>query len=491
MSIVDSASIVIFGSTGDLTRRKLIPALYRLYEKSVLTDNMPVICIGRKELTKEQFIAQLELPEFLPRSDDKTLSNFLNLINYYSTGFSRGDYSEFTSYIHTIEEKYKSSGNKLFYLALPPDLFSGGVDIIKKSRLLEGDGWKRVAFEKPFGYDLASARELNAYVSEIFDEKQIFRIDHYLGKELVQNIIVMRFANSLFQEIWNNKYINDVQITIAEKVGVGTRGGYYEKSGALRDMVQNHLLQILCLTAMEPPKSMKADDIRIEKVKVLKALEKVRDEDIVLGQYTGGVIDQSEVISYKEEEKISPVSETETFAALRIFVNNKRWQGVPFYIRTGKRFPKRYTEVNLCMKDIACRLFGKDKNSECVNAITIRIQPDEGISATINVKYPGSELKLQPVVMDFCHKCEFEMNTPEAYETLLHQILKGDQTLFTWWNEVEESWKFIEPISSVKNKGKIKLLKYQSGSYGPKEADELLNKDNVYWILPKEHRQHI
>lgn len=491
--ISDNGMIIIFGATGDLTKRKLIPAFYNLYTKEVITGKMPIVCVARRIITQDQFVGLLNLKEFIPQVNQERLAQFLKQIYYYPLDLQESkNHPGFKEYINKVDKRHNCKGNRIFYLALPPNLFEPAVDIVKSNNLLKGKGWKRVVFEKPFGYDLVSARELNKRIYSAFKEDDIYRIDHYLGKELVQNILVLRFANSIFEQIWNNKFVDHVQITIAEKIGVETRGAYYDKAGAVRDMVQNHLLQILSLASMEPPQSLHADHIRDEKVKVFKALQKIKADEIVIGQYGEGVIDGKKVLPYRKERLVSPDSETETYAALKVRINNKRWKGVPFYVRTGKRLAARYAQIDLVLKDVSCKLFFKQEPGALPNVITIRIQPDEGIAIKFNAKYPGYEMKLHPATMEFCHPCKFEMNTPEAYETLVYEIMLGDQTLFTRWNGVEASWKYIDPVIKIAKNRKKEFPNYRAGSFGPEEADRLLKQDGRQWCLPKtmEKRSH-
>jgi len=340
--------------------------------------------------------------------------------------------------------------------------------MLKGSSVLSLPGFKRVVYEKPFGHNLASAKELNNCINKAFKERQIYRIDHYLGKELVQNILVFRFANSILNEIWHNKFIDHIQITISETLGVQDRAGYYEKSGVVRDMLQNHLMQLLTLTTMKPPKDISASSIRNSKIKALSSIKTLTNKDYVLGQYSSGKIDGESVKGYLDEKDIAKSSKTPTFVAARFYLKNKQWKGVPIIIRTGKRMEKKLAQINVVLKDVSCNLFCKD-DIKVPNIITIKIQPNEGLEFTLAGKTPGSELEIAPIKMDFCHECTFGSGTPEAYEMLLHQILNGDQTLFTSFEEVKTSWKIIEPMLK-----KNKPEQYMAGSNGPTSADELL-----------------
>lgn len=482
----DRGMVIIFGATGDLTKRKLIPAFYNLYAKEIMGGNIPIVGVARRIITKDQFVKLLNLKEFIPHSSQEKLSKFLKQIYYYPLDFQKSkNYSDFTEYLDRTDKRYNCKGNKIFYLALPPNLFESAADMVRSSNLVNGEGWKRAVFEKPFGYDLASARELNKCIYSIFKEEEIYRIDHYLAKELVQNIFVFRFANSIFERIWNHRFVDHVQITVAEKVGVETRGNYYDKAGAVRDMVQNHLLQVLSLVSMEPPQSLNADHIRDEKVKVLKALQKIKADEIVTGQYGEGVIDEKKVLPYRKETLVVPDSETETYAALKVRINNKRWKGVPFYLRTGKRLSARYAQIDLMLKDVSTKLFSKHRPGTLSSGITIRIQPDEGIAIKFNAKYPGYGMKLHPAIMELCHPYQFDMNTPEAYETLVHEIILGDQTLFPRWDGVKASWDYIDPILRIIKNKKKEFPNYRAGSFGPEEAERLIKKDGREWCLPK------
>jgi glucose-6-phosphate 1-dehydrogenase len=345
--------------------------------------------------------------------------------------------------------------------------------------------WKRIVIEKPFGKDLESAKYLNDKIVNVFGEKSTYRIDHYLGKEMLQNIMVIRFANMLFEPLWNNRFIDHIQISSSETVGVENRGGYYEKSGAMRDMVQSHLLQLISLIAMEPPNDLDTDSIRNEKVKVLKALKNISfsgmKNNVVRGQYGSAIIKEEKIQSYREEKRVSPNSNTETFVALKIYVENLRWADVPFYIRTGKRMPRKSTEIVIQFKSIQDILYFKEKDLQ-PNMLVIRIQPQEGVFFQFNAKEPGAHGNIIPVQMDFCQNCQIGFNSPEAYERLIYDVMRGDSTLFARWDEVEYSWKFVDSILEAWRKEKPQFPNYKSGTWGPEEANLLLKRDNRKWI---------
>ncbi len=474
--------MVIFGPTGDLSKRKLIPALYRLYKRGIIGRDFPVVCIGRRNMDNASFLGFLDIGEHIKDVDKKSLKGFAGLISYHRIDFSRTDLPGLASFINETAKRHGSKGNRLFYLATPSFLFRRIIDIIRDAGLLRGRGWKRVVFEKPFGHDLASATELNRCISLIFSEDQIYRIDHYLGKELVQNILVFRFANTIFHDIWNSGFVDHVQITMAETIGIESRGPYYDKAGAIRDMMQNHMMQVLALTCMEHPATISAGDIRHEKLGVLKALVDPEYGDVVTGQYSKGKINSKEVAGYRDEPDVSHDSKTETYAALRVLIDNKRWAGVPLYLRTGKRLGRSYAEVRVCLKDVSCHLFCMKNRMPHPNTITFKIQPDEGVSISINVKTPGPGINIKPVSLDFCHECEFGTNSPGAYDMLIHQVITGDQTLFTSIDELKASWSFIERVQKIAAKKKRPILKYKAGTMGPAEAKKMLNNDGRAWI---------
>ncbi len=477
--------IIIFGATGDLTRRKLIPALYSLYAKEIIKDKIPIVCVARRLITKDEFAELLNPEKFIPQVNQRSLSQFLKQVYYYRMDLENTmAYSHFAEFTNRTDRAHGCKGNRIFYLALPPNLFEATVGILRSTNLLCEEGWKRVVFEKPFGYNLASARKLNRCVSSVFGEDDIYRIDHYLGKEAVQNILALRFANSIFEEIWNNRFMDHVQITVAEKIGVEERGAYYERAGAIRDMVQNHLLQVLSLASMEPPESLDAENFRNEKVKVFRSLQRIKLGEVVIGQYGKGLIDDRMVLPYRKEIDVSVNSETETYAALKVHIDNRRWKGVPFYLRTGKRLAVGYAEINLVLKHTPNKLFLKQEPGPLPNIITIRIQPDEGIVIRFNAKYPGHGMNLQPANMEFCHPCQSSINSPKAYEILLYETILGDQTLFTRWDCVEASWEYTESILEITGKKNKEFPNYGAGSFGPEEADKFIKRDGREWCMP-------
>ena len=487
---IEPCVIIIFGATGDLTNRKLLPAVYKLEFENLLHKDSKIIAFARKPknnnlFRKESLKSVKKFSRF--KIDVRTWKRLSGKIFYHKSEFQdiRG-FKRLKSLISKICTK--SAGcNKVFYLAAAPSFFDCINHNIKKSGLAKGSGWNRVVFEKPFGYDLKSAIKLNDAIIKTFDEDQIYRIDHYLGKELVQNLLVLRFANSIFDPIWNKKYIDHVQITVAEELGIETRGNYYEKSGALKDIVQNHMMQLVALTAMEPPVRLDAEDIREEKIKVLRSIRTFTTKDIrkiaVKGQYGSGELNGKSLIAYRNEEKVDKKSITETFVALKLNIDNWRWGGVPFYLRTGKRLKERVAEINIVFKQNPGILFNKHVEGIEPNMLIVRIQPEEGISLQFSSKVPGKKMIVDNVRMDFCHECTFGSNTPDAYERLLYDIIIGDQTLFTGWDMVEHSWKIVETISKAWKNKSVHI--YKAGSWGPKEADELIEKDGRKWYKPK------
>ncbi|MCT8977405.1 glucose-6-phosphate dehydrogenase [Clostridium sp. CX1] len=485
-----SCVMTIFGGTGDLAHRKLMPAIYNLLHENMLPENFAVVAVGRRDLSHEEYRDSIyqSIQKFSRLKIDNDLWSILRNKIYYSK-FSFDDnlgYSKLNEFLKALDKEYHTNGNRMYYLAVAPEYFEVIVDKLNNHNMVDTrEGFKRVVIEKPFGRDLKSAQYLNKKITEVFSENNTYRIDHYLGKEMIQNIMIIRFANSIFEPIWNNKYIDNIQITAIETVGVENRGGYYEKAGALRDMVQNHMLQLLTLTAMEPPPSLKTEHIRDEKVKVLQSLEKLTPEfiksNVVRGQYGAGSIEGKVVPAYRNEANVSPESKVETFAALKMHVQNFRWAGVPFYIRSGKRLDRKSTEITVQFKELPNILYFKENKELQPNLLSIKVNPMEGVVFQFNGKEPGSRNNILPLQMDFCQNCEFESNTPEAYERLLYDVMKGDPTLFTRWDEVEYSWKFVDSILEAWKSEENSFPNYEAGSNGPREAELLLSRDNRKW----------
>ena len=490
METIEPCVIVIFGATGDLTNRKLLPALYKLELDNLLHKDTKIVTFARKPKSNEQFRkeALASTKKFSKlKVDNNIWKKLANKVFYHRSEFQ--DAEGYNKLRNLIKERCTKNAecNKIFYLAAPPGFFGAIIDNLKISGLNESSGWSRVVFEKPFGHDLESAKNLNETIKKDFNENQIYRIDHYLGKELVQNLLVLRFANRIFDSIWNNKYIDHVQITVAEESGVETRGDYYDKAGALRDMVQNHMIQLVALTAMEPCVKLDVDNIMEEKMKVLKSIRPFSSKDVdevsVRGQYVSGIVNNKKVRAYKDEEKVAKNSNTETFVALKLNIDNGRWANVPFYLRTGKRLRERVAEINIVFKQNPEILFSNNASGIEPNMLIIRIQPEEGISLQFAAKVPGRKMAIDNVRMDFCHECRFGPNTPDAYERLLYDIIIGDQTLFTSWNMVEHSWELADKISNGWKRGKVSY--YEPGTWGPKEAYKLVEKDGRKWYEPQ------
>lgn len=483
-------ALVIFGITGDLSRRKLMPAIYQLQKDYQLAQKVQIIGFARRPWSDKELIENIRngILEFA-RTKPVNESLIMDVIKDAHYIQSRFDEKDGYIKLNTTIENHPYEG-VIFYLATPPNEYLGIItnlgELIKKSQ----KGWLRLVVEKPYGSNLKTAIELENTLHKYFQEEQIFRIDHYLGKETVQNILVFRFANGIFEPIWNNHYIDHIQITVAENAGIGTRAGYFENAGVIRDMFANHLLQLLTLTAMEAPFAINADSVRDEKMKVLHSLKPITGKlgivNSVRGQYARGQIDQNIVVGYKQEDGVSSSSTTETYLALKIHVDNWRWAGVPFYIRSGKCMPKRATEIAIHFKQIPLSLFGwRNMAGIAPNALVLRLQPDEGISLTFGAKRPGFENEIAPVTMDFCYQDAFGINPPEAYERLLLDCLSGDATLFTRSDEVLAQWAFTQGIlDSWEHYPVHELPQYYAGTWGPLEADEFMRGENRKWRNP-------
>ena len=497
--IPEPATMVIFGASGDLTKRKLLPALYSLARDRLLPARFAVVGYARKPIADDAFRDDMRkgCDEFARRRpvDAELWDTFASHIFYQEGSYDDpAAYAALKKRLEEIEAQLGLPGNRVFYLSIPPSSFATVVKQLGAAGLTpnDGDRFARVIIEKPFGTDLATAQTLNRDIHQTLTEKQIYRIDHYLGKETVQNLLVFRFANGIFEPVWNNRFVDHVQITGAETVGVEGRGGYFEQAGIVRDMVQNHLFQVLSLASMEPPISTDPDAVRDEKLKVLKALRAIppaeMDAHVVRAQYAAGSIAGKRVPGYREEPGVSRTSQTETYVAMKFFIDSWRWAGVPFYLRSAKRMPKRVTEIAIFFKEAPHLLFGKRGEGIRPNVLAIRIQPDEGISLNFGSKLPGPAMEVAPVSMEFRYGSSFGVEPPEAYERLILDCLLGDNTLFTRADEVEASWTWISRIhqhwAEQAASGQVSIATYAAGSWGPEAADRLLATDHRAWRRP-------
>jgi glucose-6-phosphate 1-dehydrogenase len=495
--IAGPCGLVIFGVTGDLARRKVMPAIYDLANRGLLPPGFSVVGFARRDWADQDF-AQIVHDSVKEHSRTEFREEVWRQLAE-GIRFVQGDFNDGAAFeklrrtIEELDEARGTEGNHAFYLAIPPGLFGDAVGQLKEHGLVEstGDSWRRVVIEKPFGHDLASARELNRTIDEVFPPESIFRIDHYLGKETVQNILAMRFANAMFEPIWNSNYVDHIQITMAEDLGIGGRAGYYDGIGAARDVIQNHLLQLMALVAMEDPVSFHAESLRLEKQKVLKSVVLPRRLDLntARGQYAPGWAGGKRVAGFLEEEGIKPDSTTETYAAIRLDVDNRRWAGVPFYLRTGKRLGRRVTEVAVVFKRAPHLPFSAVSTEDLThNTLVIRIQPDEGMTLRFGSKVPGTQMEIRDVSMDFAYGGTFTEASPEAYERLILDVLLGDPPLFPQHQEVELSWEILDPIldhwARQDRAGKAKPEPYGSGTWGPESADRMLARDGRVWRRP-------
>ena len=499
MKKTENQMLVIFGASGDLTARKLVPALFNLYLAKHLPENFVVLGVSRSNLSDESFRDRVVfnseyLQEKINKHKDSDVEGFANRLYYEDLGNSYDtDFGNLRKRVEALKEKHDISGNIIYYLSTPPTLYEAIAKRLSEAGMnTQEHGWKRLIVEKPFGYSLETAKNLNNGLHQYFSEGQIYRIDHYLGKETVQNLLVTRFANSIFEPLWNRNYIEHVEITNAESVGVEKRGGYYDKSGALRDMFQNHLLQIVSLVVMEPPIGAEAEEIRNEKVKALKSLRVMTDEqelfkNTIRAQYVSSVVDGKKVKGYREEDDVDPNSTTETFAAVKFYVDNWRWHGVPFYVRTAKRMPTKVTEVVIHFKEPHHQIFNEPGMHKKDNKLIIRIQPDEGILIKFGVKVPGQGFKVERANLDFYYSSLAETYVMEAYERLLLDAMQGDATLYARADEVEAAWEFVDPILNYWQNGKdVRMYGYSAGVWGPENSDRLF-EGNGFWRNPSEN----
>jgi glucose-6-phosphate 1-dehydrogenase len=494
-STAEAFSLVIFGASGDLTHRKLMPALWSLYASRTLPEPFAIIGTGRTGMTDDEFrnrmkdgvkrFARLKVPS------DQIWERFAANLSYLAGDPTTTElYGKLRERLDEIERAHPGAPERLYYLAMPPSLYDDITIQLGKADLAEPKpgGWTRIIIEKPFGHDLQSAQELNRLVTSVFHEEQVYRIDHYLGKETVQNVLALRFANGIFEPLWNRNHVAEVQFTVAETVGVEGRGGYYEESGALRDMIQNHLLQVMCLVAMEPPVTFDARAVRDEKSKVMEAVRPIDpakvDESALRAQYGAGFIDGRPVPGYRHEKGVTADSITETYAALRLFIDNWRWAGVPFYLQTGKRLAKRESEIVIRFHRTPHFIFRRGPVQVDPNLLVIRIQPDEGISLVVDAKEPGPDLKLSPVILNFKYHEVFGGEPPEAYERLLLDAIHGDATLYARGDWIEQAWALTAPVLEHWAGAAGPLPQYDAGSWGPPEADAFIARDGGQWHRP-------
>jgi glucose-6-phosphate 1-dehydrogenase len=491
---VPPCAVVIFGANGDLTKRKLLPALYRLAYERKLTQSFAMIGNSRTAMSDEDFRAKMleSVKQYLEDSpfDENLWAEFSKRLFYLSGDVGSPDlYEALGRKLQEVDETFQTAGNVLFYLSTQPSHYEPVVEQLGAARLNTGKGWRRLVVEKPFGHDLDSAGGLNANIQKVFPESEVYRIDHYLGKETVQNILAFRFGNGIFEPVWNRRYINHVQITAAESIGVEGRGGYYQEAGALRDMIQNHLLQVMSTIAMEPPAYYEPNAVRDERAKLLRAIRIPKAHEVatyaVAGQYGPSRIGGQEILGFRQEAGVAPGAFTDTYAALTFHVDNWRWAGVPFYVRSGKRMPKRVTDIAVSFNQPPVSMFNHDGGVPLrPNMLVVRIQPEEGISLRFLSKHPGGGMRLRPVSMDFNYGSSFGTRTPTAYETLLVDAISGDATLYTRQDMVEASWKVVQPVMDNWSHREFDFPNYTAGTWGPQESDEMLARNGHVWRVP-------
>lgn len=493
MTKPDDQIIVIFGGRGDLATRKIIPALYALHRQGLMPGRYSILATGRSRVTDEEYRKEVVTAAGIDKADEEkeSVRNYISAFHYAAIDPSApGDYPVLAGILEKMRKENDIPGNTLFYLSLPPELYAPITRNLAAQKMnLEDEGWKRMIIEKPFGYDYDSAVSLNNILLDHWDESQLYRIDHYLGKETVQNILVTRFSNGIFEPLWNRNYVHHVEITSCESLGVEKRGAYYEGTGAMRDMIQNHLLHLAGFIAMEPPSSIDATSIRNELAKVFESLRPVRQEEAakvaIRGQYTGAHVRGEWMKGYREEEGVNPDSLTETYAAIKFYIDNWRWGGVPFYVRTGKRLPTRVTEAVIHFKPTPHYLFSGKSPCEGCNQLIIRIQPDEGILLKFGMKIPGSGFNVRNVNMDFHYSDLAEGHIPEAYERLIYDCMNGDSTLYTRSDAVLAAWRFLDPVLQAwKNDHSIPVYGYPAGTWGPETADSLIEEPELTWRYP-------